>query len=362
MMFFWIAAALLGVGATALIVQRSAAAGRAPLADPTVAVYRRALAEIDEMAERGLILQDERLATRAEAGRRLIAAAADASGPVGPPTSPRRVLIAAAAIPLVAIGVYLAVGAPGYADQPFQARLAAWNANPERYREPELAAVLRSIAAERPGDPEPLRRLAALDLSLGDAAGAAHALRQAAALPGAGPEDRAALGEALVLAARGEVGPEALEIFRSVLKADPGSPTARYYLARARIAAGDRQGGLADWRALLGDIPPDDSRYAALAADIAAAETPGTTTASQPETGPAAGGPMSAQIQSMVDGLAARLAAHPDDPDGWVRLVRAYTVLGERERRDGALAAARRRYAANPAVLAALAQALQPQR
>jgi cytochrome c-type biogenesis protein CcmH len=358
---FWIAAALLAAGASALIAQRAAAASRAPIADPTVALYSRAMAEIDEMAERGLIPEDERRSTRAEAGRRLIAAA-DAPAPVGSPTSPRRVLIAAAAIPLLAVGVYLAVGAPGYADQPFKARLAMWKAAPERYHEPELTAVLRSIATERPGDPEPLRRLAALDLSLGDADGAAHALRQAAAIPGAGPEDLAALGEILVLKARGEVGPEALEIFRKVQAADPGSPTARYYLARAQIAAGDRQGGLAVWRGLLADIPPSDPRHADLATDIAAAETPGATPAGAPQAAPSANAPMSTAIQSMVDGLAARLTTHPEDPDGWVRLVRAYTVLGERERRDSALAEARRRYAANPAVLAGLNNALKPQR
>ena len=64
------------------------------------------------------------------------------------------------------------------------------------------------------------------------------------------------------------------------------------------------------------------------------------------------------QIQAMVDGLAARLQANPDDPAGWVRLVRAYTVLGEMARRDAALAAARRRYAGRPDILAQLDAAL----
>jgi cytochrome c-type biogenesis protein CcmH len=67
-----------------------------------------------------------------------------------------------------------------------------------------------------------------------------------------------------------------------------------------------------------------------------------------------------AQIQGMVDGLAARLKANPDDPAGWVRLVRAYTVLGETGPRDAALAEARSRYAGRADVLAALAAATQP--
>jgi cytochrome c-type biogenesis protein CcmH len=31
----------------------------------------------------------------------------------------------------------------------------------------------------------------------------------------------------------------------------------------------------------------------------------------------------------MVAGLAAKLQEHPDDPEGWSRLGRSYTVLGE---------------------------------
>jgi cytochrome c-type biogenesis protein CcmH len=61
----------------------------------------------------------------------------------------------------------------------------------------------------------------------------------------------------------------------------------------------------------------------------------------------------------MVDGLAARLAANPDDPDGWVRLVRAYAVLGEAEKRDAALAKARVLYKDKPEVLKALDQAVE---
>jgi cytochrome c-type biogenesis protein CcmH len=62
----------------------------------------------------------------------------------------------------------------------------------------------------------------------------------------------------------------------------------------------------------------------------------------------------------MVDGLAARLKASPDDPAGWVRLVRAYSVLGETDRRDATLTEARRRYAGHADVLAALDQATHP--
>ena len=74
----------------------------------------------------------------------------------------------------------------------------------------------------------------------------------------------------------------------------------------------------------------------------------------------AAAPPSGPQIQGMVDGLAARLKANPDDPDGWVRLVRAYGVLGEADRQAAALAEARKLYAGRADVLGALDQAARP--
>jgi cytochrome c-type biogenesis protein CcmH len=59
-------------------------------------------------------------------------------------------------------------------------------------------------------------------------------------------------------------------------------------------------------------------------------------------------------IQGMVQGLAQKLTANPDDPEGWVRLVRAYAVLGETAKRDEAVRQAKARYAGKPETLAQL--------
>jgi cytochrome c-type biogenesis protein CcmH len=47
-----------------------------------------------------------------------------------------------------------------------------------------------------------------------------------------------------------------------------------------------------------------------------------------------------AMIRGMVDRLAARLDANPDDAEGWQRLARAYAVLGETEKAEAAAARA----------------------
>ena len=48
-----------------------------------------------------------------------------------------------------------------------------------------------------------------------------------------------------------------------------------------------------------------------------------------------------AMIHGMVERLAARLKQNGDDIDGWLRLVRAYMVIGDRDKARGALAEAR---------------------
>jgi len=193
---------------------------------------------------------------------------------------------------------------------------------------------------------------------MGDGDGAAHALRQALAINPANADLLAALGEVQVLKSQGKVDPDARALFTQALLRDASSATARYYLSRAKIADGDVAGGLAGWHALLADLAPTDPRRAQLADELSAVERSGRL----PElaiAAPTSGADASGAILGMVEGLAQRLRAHPDDPDGWVRLVRAYTVLGDAGKRDAALAEARRRYADRPDILRVLGDALK---
>jgi cytochrome c-type biogenesis protein CcmH len=63
-------------------------------------------------------------------------------------------------------------------------------------------------------------------------------------------------------------------------------------------------------------------------------------------------------IRGMVEGLAARLKAKPDDVEGWLRLARAYGVLGEPVRARDALAEAAKQAPERVDVLTAYADAL----
>ena len=61
--------------------------------------------------------------------------------------------------------------------------------------------------------------------------------------------------------------------------------------------------------------------------------------------------------QAMVARLASGLDANPNDLEGWLRLIRAYSVLGEKEKAEAALIKARTVFANQTQAQDALAQA-----
>lgn len=365
MLAFWIAAAALSAAVGWLMLSGSRAAGRRVAAgDPALAVHRRQLSEIDDLAARGLLPEDEVKAARAEAGRRLLAAADEA--PAAPTVGGKRAVLAAAfAAPLLGLALYVFVGSPGLRDQPFAERVKAWrDGDPAQLTAPQIAAVLRQVAGERPTDAEVYRNLALAEMTAGDPVAAGTALRRAVGLAPERAELWAALGETFMVQAEGRIDADARTAFAEALKRDPASLSARYFLARADIQDGKVAQGLAGWRALLAGLAPNDPNRAQLAGEIAAVEKAGGLIQAPPPPAQAEGQgmPDAAAIRGMVEGLQARLDADPDNPQGWVRVVRAWSVLGETAKRDAALATARKRYKDNPDVLRALDQAAEAPR
>jgi cytochrome c-type biogenesis protein CcmH len=175
------------------------------------------------------------------------------------------------------------------------------------------------------------------------------------------------LGEALSLDAGGVPPPEAKADFQQALALEPTNAAARYYIGRADIAAGQVQQGLALWRSLAAALPPNDNRREALLAEIDSVSGHGVDGAAprpaQSVTAPATIAPAQlppAQldfIRGMVSKQAADLDAHPDDPDGWARLVRSYGVLGDGSAQAKALAKAERLFANRPDALAMIRSA-----
>jgi cytochrome c-type biogenesis protein CcmH len=359
MIGLWILAALLSALA-ALLVLRGAARSRGgePEGAAELEVRRRQLAEIDELGARGLLGPGELKAARAEAGRRVLRTHDGTPATADAGAGRRVVLAAAVAAPLLALAAYVATGSPGLPDRPFARRLTAWKAeDPSRLGPAEMAALLTEGAKARPADATPLLYLAQAQALAGQDARVLITLREAVRRQPRRADAWILLGQAQVRAADGRLSPEARAAFTRAAALDPAAPEPAYFLARHRIQAGDVQGGLAAWKNLLARLPRDAAQRPALATEIAAVERTGALAAAAAQPPPQAAEMASDQrafVQDMVDRLAARLKARPDDPAGWARLVRSYGVLGQGGRRAAAVAEARRRFGSRPQLVAAI--------
>jgi len=242
----------------------------------------------------------------------------------------RALLLAAAALLVLGIGggAYYFVGRP---------HLAQREANGLNTREVGgLVPFLIQRVRQYPKDARAWRYLGQAYMAANDPRDAAKAFAKLIDLTGQGDAAMdAAYGEALVLANEGAVPPEAEAAFIAALRADPSNAPARFYLGLAKAGHNDRAGAIALWQSLLADTPVSAPLHQLLVDRIAIL----TSQAVGPGGAP--------NPRAMVDMLAARLKADPNDALGWVRLMRAYTVLGETEKAKTALATARKTFAGN---------------
>ncbi len=225
-------------------------------------VYRAQLAELEVEKSAGRLAEPEFQAARAEIGRRLLKASQTPEAPAAqapPKRMPLVAIVITVAVPAIALPLYLTLGSPDYADQP----LASRGGEVQRAREVNsLTSQLEAKLKAGKGDATGWIMLGRIKSEFGDFAAAVDAYSHAAALLTAAnqpiPADlHVAIGETEVGQAQGQVTPRAQDEFRAALVLDPKQPSARYYLALAKMNAGDATGALADFKALLADAPPD---------------------------------------------------------------------------------------------------------
>ena len=349
MLLFSLAAALFAAAAVGFVLWRAARAPVAPSEAAEEAVYARQIAELDEQKAQGLMDEDGWRAARAEAGRRLLGAAARSSqGPNDQGSKRDRGITAAAAVGAVALAgtIYLCIGQPGRPDEPFAARLAQWRKAPETLDPQRMVVVLEAERKTRPDDPRLLGFLARAHASAGQYVQAAGAFETLTKVRPGDARVWADLGEMRMAQNDGRVGPDARAAFEQALKVDPHQPIALGWLGRDAVLAGRREEGLARWRTLLASLPAGDPRRAEFARTIEAVESgrfgqAQTVAAAPPQA-------QAAMIRGMVEGLARRLERQRGEPSDWAKLVRAYTVLGDTAARDRALARARALFAGRP--------------
>jgi len=182
------------------------------------------------------------------------------------------------------------------------------------------------------------------------------------------------LGEALVMASERDPMPaDARAAFHRASSLDRDDPRARYFLAVEKDLAGDHEGAIADWLALLRDTPggapweadlkrtvEQVGKINRIAVDERIAAALGERPATSAQAMPGIPGPTQEQLaaasaippgeqqqmaESMVARLAARLQGQPGDVEGWIMLMRSYQSLGRTADAESALS---RAVAANP--------------
>ncbi|MGJ5177267.1 c-type cytochrome biogenesis protein CcmI [Bradyrhizobium oligotrophicum] len=308
------------------------------------AVYKDQLAEIERDVETGLIGKIEAEAARVEIGRRLLAAAdQEGEAPAKPSAGLRRAaaVLALIGLPIVALAVYLPLGSPQLPDFPLTAR-----ATPPDGSQPleNLVSQVEQHLQKNPTDGRGWAVLAPVLARLGRTEDAIRAYRNVISYAGDGAAKRADLGELLAATAGGVVTAEAKVEFERAHALDAAEPKSNYYLGLAAEQDGRKDDAAAIWRAMLSRGPADAPwrpLVTAALARVGGGEAPALPSEAMAAASGMSDGDRETMIRGMVDRLATRLKQDGGDVEGWLRLVRAYVVMGDLDKAKSALSDAR---------------------
>ena len=329
-------------------------------------VYKDQLREIDRDRASGMIGEAEAEAARLEVSRRILSAAG--SQRAGPATAVPRdlrwrrgaVIAVLILLPLGAPGLYVALGSPNLPGEPAAGRVKTAQG------QESIASLVNQVEARLARDPNDgagWEVIAPVYARLQRYDDAVTARRKALALNGETATRQADLGEAEFAAANGVVTAEAKAAFERAVALEPHEPKSRYFLGLAAEQDGKKEEAAAIWRRLLDDTPgyaPWKSFVRGALARVGGEAAPGAAAAGPQDAapGPTAADVASAEnmsedarrdmIRGMVERLADRLKDNGADVDGWTRLVRAYVVLGDRDKAKAAAGDAKRALADRP--------------
>ena len=315
-----------------------------------MAIYEDQLAEVERDTERGLITPEEGRAAQVEIKRRMLATSEREE--VGHSASGRAaIFVAALIVPFAGLGLYWQVGAPEIPSVPFAERGAEQD---DARQLQTLVTELRNRLEDDPqgGETRGWELLATTYMNMGRPGLAAEAFSQIVERDDATSATWSQYAEALITAESGSVTPLARRAIDRAAELDPTNPAATFYTAVAM----EQEGNTADARALLLDRIAQEEEFAPwmptfLTAANQMGERLGLDPVEPPEfaqrPGPSQAAIDAAEemteeeraafIQSMVDGLEARLQDEPEDLDGWLQLTRALLVLGQEDRALAAL-------------------------
>jgi cytochrome c-type biogenesis protein CcmH len=343
-MTLWFVFALMTAAAIFAVLWPLGRRGQPQKDGSEAAVYKDQLTEIDRDVAAGLIGSSEAEAARVEISRRLLAAADNQRDPpIASSISLRRsaAIIALVGLPIMAVALYLPLGSPRLGDFPLA----------QRTRAPDVTQPLDNLVAQveahlekNPTDGRGWNVLAPVLARLGRYDEAVRAYRNSITYNGDSAQRRADLGEAIAGAAGGVITAEAKTEFERAIALNADEVKASYFLGVAAEQDGRTAEAASIWRAMLARAPTDAPWRPLVQAALA--RVAGSTAPVLSDDEVAAAKDMNetdrgAMIRGMVERLAGRLKQNGDDVEGWLRLVRAYMVMGDRDKAKSALTDAR---------------------
>jgi cytochrome c-type biogenesis protein CcmH len=356
-MILWVIFALMTAAAIIAVVWSLGRAPRALAGGSDLAVYKDQLKEIDSDRANGLIGEAEAEAARLEISRRLLAAADAPNGAsvaaTGSPRARRPRAAALAALVILTAGplaFYIAFGSPNIPGAPAFARV---NTPQGQESIASLVSQVEAHLAAVPNDGAGWEVLAPVYMRLGRFDDAVQARRKALQFNGDTATREADLGEAETAAANGVVTADAKTAFERAVARDPKENKARYFLGLAAEQEGKSADAATIWRGMLAEAPAG-APWAGFVREALARVSGPPVMAVGPSTADiSAASTMSEDarrdmIRSMVARLADRLRDNATDVEGWLRLVRAYVVLGDRDKAKDAAAEAKRALGQRP--------------
>jgi len=361
------------IGLWAVLTPFRRAVSLAPgAANENMAVYRDQLSEIERELELGLIGPEEAESAKAEISRRLLAAAAHLENSDAKTGDSRHIMslrrtaavMALISIPAIGLGLYLSSGSPNLPGQPFASRMSAPTSG---QKITELIARAEAHLRTRPSDIQGWAVLAPAYIRQKRYSDAIYALEQVLKLDGRKPAVLVQYGEAIMYSEGGLITKKARDVFSEARNLDKTLVKPRYYLGLAAAQGGKIAEALSIWQAMLKDAPQQAPWRPLVERTVKAAQAriaKGPETAKAPvldqatinsvKTAP----PKQQQemINAMVQRLATRLETNGKDLQGWLRLIRSYTVLQRKPDAQAALKRAREIFSGDEKSLSALEQ------
>ncbi len=299
-------------------------------------IHRDQLKALEVDLARGVISQQDFEATRDELQLRLLD---DTESYEAPPatdsrsfwSAKRTAILIALSTPLMALGIYMQLGAPSAIDPTLASKV-----DDQQIR--QMIDTLADRLKANPDNPKGWAMLARSYKVIGRFDEAEQAFIKAGDLVNTEPDLLVDYADLLAVKADNTIEGKPLDLVKKALSINPTHPMGLMMSGVAAYRRSDFKLAIVQWEKLLAVLEPGSTDAQQIQANIdearAKAGLPNTSVAAN-ETGKlppvpagAAAGMTPEMINQMVDRLATRLKDNPNDFAGWAKLARAYKVQG----------------------------------